>query len=42
MPHAVAKALAQWRGAVDEVVIRAITAADTVENNLALVRAAKI
>jgi alkanesulfonate monooxygenase SsuD/methylene tetrahydromethanopterin reductase-like flavin-dependent oxidoreductase (luciferase family) len=40
-PQAVAKAFAQWRGAVDEVVIRAITAADTVESNLALVRAAK-
>lgn len=40
-PPAVAKALAQWRGAVDEVVLRAITAADTVEDNLALVRAAK-
>jgi alkanesulfonate monooxygenase SsuD/methylene tetrahydromethanopterin reductase-like flavin-dependent oxidoreductase (luciferase family) len=40
-PQAVAKALALWRGAVDEVVIRAITAADTVDANLALVRAAK-
>jgi alkanesulfonate monooxygenase SsuD/methylene tetrahydromethanopterin reductase-like flavin-dependent oxidoreductase (luciferase family) len=40
-PQAVAKALAGWRGAVDEVVIRAITAADTVDENLALVRAAK-
>src|SRR5688572_2064138 len=40
-PQAVAKALALWRGAVDEVVIRAITAADTVDDNLALVRAAK-
>jgi alkanesulfonate monooxygenase SsuD/methylene tetrahydromethanopterin reductase-like flavin-dependent oxidoreductase (luciferase family) len=40
-PQAVAKALAQWRGAIDEVVIRAITAADTVDENLALVRAAK-
>jgi len=40
-PQAVASALARWRGAVDEVVIRAITAADTVDENLALVRAAK-
>lgn len=40
-PQAVAKALGGWRGAVDEVVIRAITAADTVDENLALVRAAK-
>ena len=40
-PRAVANALARWRGAVDEVVIRAITGADTVDENLALVRAAK-
>ncbi len=40
-PQAVAKALVQWRGAVDEVVLRAITATDTVADNLALVRAAK-
>ena len=40
-PQAVAKALAHWRGAVDEVVLRAITATDTVDENLALVRAAK-
>jgi alkanesulfonate monooxygenase SsuD/methylene tetrahydromethanopterin reductase-like flavin-dependent oxidoreductase (luciferase family) len=40
-PQAVGKALALWRGAVDEVVIRAITAVDTVDANLALVRAAK-
>jgi alkanesulfonate monooxygenase SsuD/methylene tetrahydromethanopterin reductase-like flavin-dependent oxidoreductase (luciferase family) len=39
--QAVTKALALWRGAVDEVVIRAITATDTVDANLALVRAAK-
>ncbi len=39
--QAVTKALAAWRGAVDEVVIRAITAADTVDDNVALVRAAK-
>jgi alkanesulfonate monooxygenase SsuD/methylene tetrahydromethanopterin reductase-like flavin-dependent oxidoreductase (luciferase family) len=34
-------ALARWRGAVDEVVLRAITAKDTVEENLVLLRAAK-
>ena len=37
----VPKALAAWRGAVDEVVVRAITAQDTVDNHLALVRAAR-
>ena len=31
----------RWRGAVDEVVLRAITAKDTVEENLVLLRAAK-
>ena len=35
------RALARWRGAVDEVVLRAITAKDTVEENLILLRAAK-
>jgi alkanesulfonate monooxygenase SsuD/methylene tetrahydromethanopterin reductase-like flavin-dependent oxidoreductase (luciferase family) len=40
-PDEVAPALAKWRGVVDEVVLRAITAADTVEENLALVRAAR-
>lgn len=34
-------ALGRWRGAVDEVVLRAITTEDTVEQNLALLRAAK-
>jgi alkanesulfonate monooxygenase SsuD/methylene tetrahydromethanopterin reductase-like flavin-dependent oxidoreductase (luciferase family) len=38
---AVAPALAKWRGVLDEVVIRAITARDTVEEHVALVRAAK-
>jgi alkanesulfonate monooxygenase SsuD/methylene tetrahydromethanopterin reductase-like flavin-dependent oxidoreductase (luciferase family) len=33
--------LARWTGAVDEIVLRAITANDTVEDHLALVRAAK-
>lgn len=37
----VAPALAKWRGVVDEVVLRAIPAADTVEEHVALVRAAK-
>jgi alkanesulfonate monooxygenase SsuD/methylene tetrahydromethanopterin reductase-like flavin-dependent oxidoreductase (luciferase family) len=35
------KALGKWLGAVDEVVLRAITGDDTIEENLALVRAAK-
>jgi alkanesulfonate monooxygenase SsuD/methylene tetrahydromethanopterin reductase-like flavin-dependent oxidoreductase (luciferase family) len=35
------KALGRWQGAVDEVVLRAITGNDTVEENLALLRAAK-
>jgi alkanesulfonate monooxygenase SsuD/methylene tetrahydromethanopterin reductase-like flavin-dependent oxidoreductase (luciferase family) len=37
----VAPALAQWRGAVDEVVLRAVTPHDTLEETLELVRAAK-
>src|SRR6266481_1319799 len=37
----VPKALAKWQGAVDEVVLRAITGDDTIEENLALDRAAK-
>ena len=40
-PASVPAALARWRGAVDEVVLRAITAKDTVEENLVLLRAAK-
>jgi alkanesulfonate monooxygenase SsuD/methylene tetrahydromethanopterin reductase-like flavin-dependent oxidoreductase (luciferase family) len=39
-PEAITRGLATWHGAVDEVVIRAITAKDTVEDHLALVRAA--
>ena len=39
-PDAVRSGLAPWRGVVDHVIIRAITAKDTVEDNLALVRAA--
>jgi alkanesulfonate monooxygenase SsuD/methylene tetrahydromethanopterin reductase-like flavin-dependent oxidoreductase (luciferase family) len=40
-PEALAPALGVWRGVVDEVVIRAITATDTVEEHLALLRAAR-
>jgi alkanesulfonate monooxygenase SsuD/methylene tetrahydromethanopterin reductase-like flavin-dependent oxidoreductase (luciferase family) len=40
-PHAIPRALARWNGAIDEVVVRAITATDTVEEHLALLRAAK-
>lgn len=38
---AMALTLGRWEGAVDEVVLRAITAKDTVEENLALLRAVK-
>jgi hypothetical protein len=37
----IAPALRGWDGIVDEVVLRAITAADTVEETLALLRAAR-
>ena len=40
-PDAIPRALDAWRGAVDEVVLRAVTAPDTVEENVALLRAAK-
>lgn len=39
-PEAVGPALGVWRGVIDEVVVRAITATDSLEENLALVRAA--
>ena len=39
-PDAVKRGLAKWQGAVDEIVIRAIPAKDTVDDHLALVRAA--
>jgi alkanesulfonate monooxygenase SsuD/methylene tetrahydromethanopterin reductase-like flavin-dependent oxidoreductase (luciferase family) len=39
-PGDIAPALARWHGVVDEVVLRAITAADTVDETVALVRAA--
>jgi alkanesulfonate monooxygenase SsuD/methylene tetrahydromethanopterin reductase-like flavin-dependent oxidoreductase (luciferase family) len=38
---AVAPALGKWQGAVDEVVLRAVTGKDTVEEHVALLRAAK-
>jgi alkanesulfonate monooxygenase SsuD/methylene tetrahydromethanopterin reductase-like flavin-dependent oxidoreductase (luciferase family) len=38
--EALGPAIAAWGGAVDELVLRAITAGDTVDENLALVRAA--
>ncbi len=40
-PDAIPPALGQWQGAVDEVVIRAITEKDTVQENVALLRAAR-
>jgi alkanesulfonate monooxygenase SsuD/methylene tetrahydromethanopterin reductase-like flavin-dependent oxidoreductase (luciferase family) len=40
-PQAIRPALDTWRGAVDEVVVRAITGQDTIEENLGLLRAAK-
>lgn len=39
-PEEIRTAVAAWQGAVDEVVFRAITAKDTVDDTLALVRAA--
>jgi len=40
-PEAIPPAVAKWQGAVDEVVLRAITGADTIEEHLALLSAAK-
>ena len=40
-PDGIRTALDAWQGVVDEVVLRAITGTDTVEENVALVRAAK-
>jgi alkanesulfonate monooxygenase SsuD/methylene tetrahydromethanopterin reductase-like flavin-dependent oxidoreductase (luciferase family) len=40
-PEEIRPALAKWHGVVDEVVLRAITAADTIEDTLALVRGAR-
>jgi len=38
-PDAIPPALGKWQGVVDEVVVRAITGKDTVEENVALLRA---
>lgn len=40
-PDAIPSALAAWHGVVDEVVVRAITGKDTVEENVTLLRTAK-
>lgn len=40
-PTAIPPALQRWQGVVDEIVLRAITGKDTVEENAALLRAAK-
>ena len=40
-PGDVPPALRRWEGAVDEVVLRAVTGKDTAAEHLALVRAAK-
>jgi alkanesulfonate monooxygenase SsuD/methylene tetrahydromethanopterin reductase-like flavin-dependent oxidoreductase (luciferase family) len=40
-PEAIPPALSRWAVVVDEVVVRAITAQDTVEENLALLRAVR-
>jgi alkanesulfonate monooxygenase SsuD/methylene tetrahydromethanopterin reductase-like flavin-dependent oxidoreductase (luciferase family) len=40
-PEALRPAIARWNGVVDELVLRAITPSDSVEETLALVRAAK-
>jgi hypothetical protein len=39
-PDAVPAALEPWEGAVDDVILRAVTAGDSVEEHLAQVRAA--
>jgi hypothetical protein len=40
-PEDIKTALAKWAGVVDEVVLRSITVNDTVDETLALVRAAR-
>ena len=40
-PEAIPAALGEWQGAVDEIVLRAVTGKDTVEENVALLRAAR-
>jgi alkanesulfonate monooxygenase SsuD/methylene tetrahydromethanopterin reductase-like flavin-dependent oxidoreductase (luciferase family) len=39
-PEEIPPALGRWRGAVDEVVVRAVTVTDTIEETVALLRAA--
>jgi alkanesulfonate monooxygenase SsuD/methylene tetrahydromethanopterin reductase-like flavin-dependent oxidoreductase (luciferase family) len=41
-PQAIGPALARWQGIVDDVVVRAITAHDTIDDHVALVRALRI
>jgi alkanesulfonate monooxygenase SsuD/methylene tetrahydromethanopterin reductase-like flavin-dependent oxidoreductase (luciferase family) len=40
-PDAISPALGKWQGAVDEIILRAITGRDTVEDHVTLLRAAK-
>jgi hypothetical protein len=40
-PAGLRAALSTWQGVLDEIVLRAITGEDTVEEHLALLRAAK-
>jgi len=40
-PAALRAALDRWHGVLDEIVLRAITHEDTVEDHLALLRSAK-
>jgi alkanesulfonate monooxygenase SsuD/methylene tetrahydromethanopterin reductase-like flavin-dependent oxidoreductase (luciferase family) len=40
-PDEVRRGLEAWRGVLDEIVVRAITAADTLDDHLALLRAAR-
>ncbi len=40
-PDEISRDLEKWRGAVDEIVLRAVTSKDTIEENVALLRAAK-
>jgi len=40
-PDAIRQGLTRWKGVLDEIVLRAITSTDTVEENLALLRAAR-
>ena len=40
-PEAISLALGKWQGAVDEIILRAVTGRDTVEEHVTLLRAAK-